>query len=418
MKNLVIAIVLILFLSCNNRKNGANVLFEIQESQQLSSSPPQHRITIDKPDEAKLTSLMLSDFVDSIRYTQIEYTKKALLPEEGGTGLRRCKDLIFTSYSDVLYLFDSDGKFIRQYGSVGKGPGEYKLTEFDVNISQNIILIGNYFADGYVLYNINGQHIGSVYNRDTSMLRITRSQKGNPYLLNDHILEQYYFEYKVNNEKGIPIELMLYNYRKQKKVDDITNRFPVKTEQMIVTRRPEQSRASVKQNDSVAFYKAFYNDTLYIIKKESILPFAIIDLGRFRIQDDLVYNLKADLTRKIGIHDLYVSNNCIYLNCYYWKGAGSAFSFLCKYDLQSKNTTYHSTRIVNNIDGGADVGLKSLKSKVRAVPFSFDDEDDKWQSNLDNKLLKHPELKQRFQTMQNKRKENDNPLLMLLYTKE
>ena len=83
----------------------------------------------------------LSYFSDDIEYIPLD--SQVLI---GYTRTIEILDsLIFVStFSPGLLLYNIDGKFIRQIGRKGKGPGEYEYCNFfAINISNQQIYIGN-----------------------------------------------------------------------------------------------------------------------------------------------------------------------------------------------------------------------------------------------------------------------------------
>jgi hypothetical protein len=85
--------------------------------------------------------------------------------------------------------------------------------------------------------------------------------------------------------------------------------------------------------------------------------------------------------------------------------------------------TYHSERIINDIDGGYNIKISDLlhlHDIYRAVsPFDMEESAKKVAfSALDKSELKYPELKDQFEHMQEQRDPDDNPLLMFLHWKK
>lgn len=80
------------------------------------------------PDKG-VKELNVSEFADTIFYVPLETNSKSLLSGIFRTQL--IEDGILISSLGKLFLFAKNGKFIRQIGKQGKGPGEYQfVTDF------------------------------------------------------------------------------------------------------------------------------------------------------------------------------------------------------------------------------------------------------------------------------------------------
>ncbi len=68
-------------------------------------------------------SLKLSDITDNIEAVELETTDLSLISKV--KRVLHTKDYIIINESKTIMIFDKAGKFIRQIGSIGQGPGEY-----------------------------------------------------------------------------------------------------------------------------------------------------------------------------------------------------------------------------------------------------------------------------------------------------
>lgn len=69
--------------------------------------------------------LKLSQFVDSAKYIKLETNPSCLFASIGNLSLGKKYLLVSNGFQGKIYLFTSEGKFIKTIGSIGKGPGEY-----------------------------------------------------------------------------------------------------------------------------------------------------------------------------------------------------------------------------------------------------------------------------------------------------
>ena len=102
--NLLTYIVIVILISCN-------------------SSPENKFFTI-PVDSAVETNLLLSEIVENIEAVELELTDNSLLNAQRITRILY-KDNIIIKQRNTVMLFDKTGKFIRQIGSIGQGPGEF-----------------------------------------------------------------------------------------------------------------------------------------------------------------------------------------------------------------------------------------------------------------------------------------------------
>ncbi|MDR1114922.1 MAG: 6-bladed beta-propeller [Tannerella sp.] len=373
-------------------------------------------IKIEKPDFSKLQPLLLSELVDSIQYIQLETSSDCLLPTEGGT-LLRSDNLIFSAYSEKLYQFDTNGKFIRQIGSVGRGPGEFALSasRYAIDeVNRKIFVISRY-NDCPLGFDFDGNYLGTVC--DSTLMScyqiISRFEVGDGHFV--------FVPYPGDSASQMickPYELILYDYVNRKIVQSLTNRMVCNVDR--VHHNLRLGLQTLQKHDGRLFYKSFYNDTLYVIGDGKIRPHAIVDLGKWKYPADLMYsshpiNPRPGRAGKILIDYMFPHHKYILFDCMALNGSSANNeSFICKYDINTDNVSYHQPYIINNWDGGANIFMSRIIRGISAVPFPDEEMENKdiYFSNIKESELKHPEQREKFGQMQQRRKENDNPLLM------
>jgi len=382
-------------------------------------------IKLERGDFSKLKPLLMSDFVDSIRYIQLETSTKCLLPKEGG-GLTLSGNFIFSAYRDQLYQFDMQGNFIRQIGRLGKGPGEFALMSgrYGIDETNKKIFVSTKYEVAPLSFDFDGNCSGFV--RDSTLAScwgiISRFDASNGYLI--------FVPYPGDSRSQMicrPYELIVFDYDKKEIVQSLTNRMIANVDH--VHQDITSGLQFLGKQGNQHFYKAFYNDTLYTIINGNIQPYAIIDLGSRKYPADLLYSNDPVRARpgrvgKILIDDIFVHHHYILLFCYLIKNDNmqGGEAFICKYDIPTGTVSYHSRNIVNDLDGGANISVTDLIRGVNAVPYPDDDLSDEMKkrellSTLKKRDLKYPEEHDKFLQMQKHRKENDNPLLMTWHLK-
>lgn len=109
----------------------------------VSESATQRVINVNLIDNLNNTvpEFYLSDVADSLELVQVEMNPKYIFNEEEISNLRVTPEFIFFyTYKTGLLQYSRSGKFLRQIGRIGKGPGEYSLLRnFSINDDQRTI---------------------------------------------------------------------------------------------------------------------------------------------------------------------------------------------------------------------------------------------------------------------------------------
>lgn len=116
-------------------------------------------ITLKVPVEFKPSEAFRVDsLIDSIRYVHLETNSSSLIQYIEKVIPFEKNIYILDMISKVLLKFDENGKFIKQIGKNGKGPGEYLLPlEFEIVNRQ--ILVWEDRASKIIYYDLEGNHI-------------------------------------------------------------------------------------------------------------------------------------------------------------------------------------------------------------------------------------------------------------------
>lgn len=69
---------------------------------------------------------------------------------------------VFDRFTNSLYVFDKEGKFIRKIGKTGQGPGEYgRISDFDIDQINNEIILYDINSRKFLFYDFNGVYLGN-----------------------------------------------------------------------------------------------------------------------------------------------------------------------------------------------------------------------------------------------------------------
>ena len=384
-------------------------------------------VKIESPDFSNLKPLLMSDFVDSIRYIQLQTSPKCFLPKEGGF-LTLTEKFIFSGYQGELFKFDKQGNFIRQIARKGRGPGEFEFLRNNYAIDEvnQKIFVKSRFHDIPLSFDFDGNSLGFV--RDT--LFAPCWHVGSGFCANDgHLIFLSMLVNTKDQELICKDELYLYDYEKKEIVQSLPHRMVAEPGRVHRSSALGLGEQFLGKYCGQHFYKSFYNDTLYAINKGIIQPYAIIDLGSRKYPADLLYSndpyrIRPGSAGKIQIIYMFVHHQYILFACSKLKddNRSGADLFICRYDVPTGTVSYHSRYIVNDLDGGTNIFVEFLMEGVAAVTYPlFPGEVLRNQeilfSDLNKSDLKYPEEHDKFIQMQKRRKENDNPLLMTWHLK-
>lgn len=143
-----------------NLSNGCSSQSQKESNVNFEKKETTFFINLPKTEENKLR---VSEFADTVVYIPLETNSNSLL--------RRVRQIqiinnhILVNDGNKLLLFSMDGKFVRQIGKKGKGPGEY-LIIFDFGVISDTIFISSTGKRSLIKYSINGEFIEEVLTPD------------------------------------------------------------------------------------------------------------------------------------------------------------------------------------------------------------------------------------------------------------
>jgi hypothetical protein len=230
-------------------------------------------IPVIRIDDVVVKPVYTSEIFDSIEYVCLETTSDCLLKDPNIYVTD--KYIIAYNFPCNVYLFDrKTGKFIHEISKKGQGPDEYNSIPYrPFNEKTGIFYVDNSrqwlgfdVVTNKVVEKINlpkglgeiSQYrlecINYVYKMDSlSYIGITHNMTGdNPYLLA-------IFDKDGNIIKTYPNDRHYTNYNK--------NMFPL------------MGGIFYEYNDKLYFKEYLYNDTIFEVRKDTIIPYLAFDLG-------------------------------------------------------------------------------------------------------------------------------------------
>ena len=216
------------------------------------------------------TEVKLSEIAIDVDYVRLETSDKCLL--------HTYADYFFTDeyifVDNVYYIlqFTRDGKFIKQIGKQGRGPGEIGLIRMlSVLDKEKLLVAQTNWARKLYYFNYEGEFQKSVTVPDIMRIKILPDQRQLLYSPSSWGKEKYVFI--LRNSNGDTLSVTNNHYNWENKVGYVS---------------------SVSYHLFTPFYdyggtismKYMYNDTVYHIMADSIVPEYLLNLGKFKLPDE------------------------------------------------------------------------------------------------------------------------------------
>jgi hypothetical protein len=360
----------------------------------------------------------LSQIASRVDYIKLETKDESLL----WGGVKRYSftdDFIFISNRDHILKFSRDGKFIRKIGSPGRGPGEIDLI---VNMSilpdKRLIIVQTNVGRKILYFTFDGEFIKTVsFPSDVQYIKVLND--GNYLTRDDGGSGKNKYTFCLINEKMDTLSF-LKNY----------NHWIYKSNSNVFIGISYPQFDPYYESGGRNYFKSMYNDTIFSVASDKIIPGYYIDLGKYRLPNDLrPERLGPDNIQKFydkGLNyyfaTVFQTSDKLFLTGYsYGKKPPNYFQFepgsKIGYLLMNKKGV--STGYINDWDGGLDFWpVGSLNDKQVYMPIniiSIQKELDRIKSNQEN--IKYSEKKQQLIKMITESDPSNNPLIMVVTLK-
>ena len=120
----------------------------------------------------------LSEICDSLIYIPLETRKECLLGRHINE-VEFTKDFIFIQEGWSLYQFSREGKFIRQIGKTGRGPGEYVCGGLCIDEQNQRLLVKAIYKNRVFEYDFTGVLLADTLQYSNQMNNMNYSSKDN-----------------------------------------------------------------------------------------------------------------------------------------------------------------------------------------------------------------------------------------------
>ena len=409
MKNLMIALFSVLVCSCNNKPN------EKQKSSSANDLNGFFVINYEDAVQSKKT-LTLSQLAHDVEYVQLETNKDCMVDLRYYPKYFFTDDYIFVSNRDHVLKFSREGKFIKKIGSPGRGPGEIDLIRtMSIIPDKNLIVVQKNSARELLFFSFEGELVKTArFSSSFTNIKVMNDENYIAYSEGNNGNEK--FTFLVTNENKDTISFV-NNYTTW-----------VKTSRATVSLMSREFEPFYLL-DNKYFFKAKYNDTVYTIENNKIRPVYFVNLGKYKMPDELRYERISQVSPK-KLEEYYkIARNCysaeiievknrVFLGTYSFSKMISKYVLFDKKSLKGNlliNEEGNSTGIVNDWDGGSDFWPTGCVADNQVfMPINIIDLQKKFTKETQTqKSVKFPEKQKELEKMS----QSDimsNPVLMIV----
>jgi len=352
------------------------------------------------------TNLKISDIASEVSYLPLETTEDNLIQEIQKVVFT--ENFIFVADENGLYQFNDRGGFIRQIGSLGRGPGEHStIMNFAVNEKADIVIVQGTYS--IVEYDLEGNYVKNI-----------RRLPGQEF---EFIDQDRIVFYKANNINS-PVNLIITSLDLEP-VRKFYNLNPKAATNYSL------SGAPLYNFKDHLYFKEHWNDTLFCIQDSVLIPHIIFNESEllqdknFEIKSsgsvpDLVSQLEK-VENKLMTDNILESERFVFIS--YRQGMNPRTHRYVRVLFDKDNSIaccLNNGEFINDIDGGLDfypqqiadsrvlvqwLTAYSLKAHIASPEFAASVSED---TSMKNKL----------EILGNSLKDTDNPVLMMVKLKE
>ena len=285
-KSIVLIASIAILCQCQTKQKGSQPKEPLKETPQLTESI--FKIPLDKNINNQ-GDIGLKEMAAEVQYIKLEYAPQCLLGRI--LYLVASQNYFFVDGGSGIYQFSRNGKFIRKVGSMGKGPGEYLgLMDLTADESGQKLYILTNWAREILIYGFDGKYLGKIPLKDDatekcdyvgdSLLALQIHPLSRKSLLSTELIdEQGNSIMKVNSSVIKLSEIgkwmgsnLVYSYNKN------------------------------------VYVKEFYNDTVFQITPKGLVPYFILELGKYA--SPFTYS-KEERKKYIFLHRIFENDQSI-----------------------------------------------------------------------------------------------------------
>lgn len=269
----------------------------------------------------------LSDLAEKVEYIPLETDTNCLVGNLWDNRIIRSKQYFFLAMGKSLLQYSLNGKFVRNIGSVGQGPGEYSwITDIDVR------------DDSRQLFVSTDEKI-NVYDIETGKFLHSLPAGYRDFqfkMLND--TTAFRFLYNSNGQVKNRV-LITDNHGDTLRAYPRYDLFTVK-EGMAYMIGSSNDRFMYRCGSDIC-YRENYNDTIFTVTEEALIPRYLVDLGKYHLPLEYRFEVLGDnkkfaelATPYLAIHPIETADY-LFIPYEAWAGDNSVKGQLAIYDKRS-----------------------------------------------------------------------------------
>lgn len=406
MKKRKLILLLFIAIGCTNRENKA-VPEELFDRNKF--------FVVNYEEILKQTSnVKLSDLTDSIEYVRLETSDSCLLHNNAEYFFT--DKYIFIDNVRQILMFDRSGKFIRKIGKQGRGPGEIDLIRYLSVIDQEELLVVQTNTTRRLYYfSYNGDFVESAVVPDVLNIKVLQDGRQVFFDFCAWGFEDYTFA--LRNNEGDTISV-------------VRNHFKWENKSGYTTTVGYHLFVPFYEYGGIISIKSMYNDTVYNIRGDKILPEYLLNLGTYELPEEhrpevsgsTYDDFRDNATNKRFAVSFEAAEKLFISSQPYVNNDDDAIQWNMIYDRRSGKGNLvvdlegNPGMITNDIDGGMDfwpvksVNDSTLFMQMRPIDIVEEENLEKFQA----KVAIDPAKKMQFLKMIEGIAEDDNPVLMII----
>jgi hypothetical protein len=216
--------------------------------------------------------VLLSQIASDVKYIPLETNKECMI--SASARYHFTEDFIFVQEMDHVLKFSLNGKFLKKIGNPGRGPGEIiRITSMSVLPEKRLIALYELGRRKMSYYSFDGMLIKTI-NVPWSYRDIRVMNDGNFFVHDQGLDKSEKYTFLLTKESGDTLSVVK-NYKTWTKTSG-----PYRITDFLF----EPFYSYQKKG----FFKTLYNDTIYTIENDKIVPSFFINLGKYKLPEEKI----------------------------------------------------------------------------------------------------------------------------------
>lgn len=363
-------------------------------------------------------TISLSQIASNVEYIKLESNKDCMI--WSGVSSFFTDSIIFIVKGGPILKFSHNGKFLSEILKIGRGPGEIDPAGGVSIIPDKKLIVSQKNSQHKLLYfSYDGKFIRSV-NYPANVLIVHVMKDGR------------YIYYQSGSASNTKYSFILTNERNDTISFVKNHKFWLNSGQLEVNPGRSDFRSIYYLSNRI-FFKSLYNDTVYTISSNKIVPSYYVNLGKYKIPDELIPEklvstgqgeIYKEQSKKFRYANVLEGSNRIFLGTFCYQSAQLPPQyFLFDKSIQKGYALFNkdgeSTGILNDWDGGVDFWPTGniIDNKI-FMTINVMDLKKAFDKNKSTKsIIKFPEKQKDLAKLISNSDITDNPILMIVTLK-